>query len=102
MNRGDVYLADLNPSRGSEQSGIRPVAIVQRDTLARFTSTVVVVPFTTNPRRAKIPGTVVIAAEESGLTQDSVALCYQMAVLDRSRLLNKLGTLSVQQLIQLD
>ncbi|MEG3976420.1 type II toxin-antitoxin system PemK/MazF family toxin, partial [Microcoleus sp. herbarium8] len=30
---GDVYLADLNPSRGSEQAGIRPVIIVQRDTL---------------------------------------------------------------------
>ena len=30
---GDIYLADLNPSRGSEQAGIRPVIIVQRDTL---------------------------------------------------------------------
>jgi mRNA interferase MazF len=29
---GDVYLADLNPSRVSEQAGIRPVIIVQRDT----------------------------------------------------------------------
>ncbi|MCZ8118459.1 MAG: PemK-like, MazF-like toxin of type toxin-antitoxin system [Cyanobacteriota bacterium] len=26
--RGDIYLADLNPSRGSEQAGIRPVIIV--------------------------------------------------------------------------
>jgi mRNA interferase MazF len=46
MTRGDIYLADLNPTRGAEQAGIRPVVIVQRDTLARFTSTVVVVPFT--------------------------------------------------------
>ncbi len=41
---GDIYLADLNPSRGSEQAGIRPVIIVQRDTLDRFTTTVVVIP----------------------------------------------------------
>ncbi|MEW6234178.1 MAG: type II toxin-antitoxin system PemK/MazF family toxin [Candidatus Omnitrophota bacterium] len=102
MNRGDVYLADLNPSRGSEQSGIRPVAIIQRNTLARFTSTIVVVPFTTNLRRAMIPGTVLIPAEENGLTRDSVALCYQIAVLDRSRLTKKLGSLTTRQLANLD
>lgn len=48
---GDIYLADLNPSRGSEQVGIRPVIIVQRDTLDRFTTTVVVIPVTSNLRR---------------------------------------------------
>ncbi len=51
--RGDVYVADMNPSRGSEQAGIRPIIIVQRSTLDRFTSTVVVVPVTSNLRRAK-------------------------------------------------
>ena len=48
---GDIYLADLNPSKGSEQAGIRPVIIVQRDTLDRFTTTVVVIPVTSNLRR---------------------------------------------------
>jgi mRNA interferase MazF len=33
MSRGDIYLADLNPSRGSEQAGIRPVVVVQRETI---------------------------------------------------------------------
>lgn len=102
MNRGDVYLADLNPSRGSEQSGIRPVVLVQRNTLFQFTSTVVVVPFTTNLRRAKVPGTVLIPMGNSGLSQESVALCYQIVVLDQSRLLTKLGSLSSNQLNQLD
>jgi mRNA interferase MazF len=37
MSRGDIYLADLNPSRGSEQAGIRPVVIVQREEIDRFT-----------------------------------------------------------------
>jgi len=102
MNRGDIYLADLNPSRGSEQSGIRPVVVVQRDALVRFTSTIVVVPFTTNLRRANVPGTVLIPAEENGLTTDSVALCYQIAVLDQSRLTKKLGSLTSQQLANLN
>ncbi|CCI26074.1 Toxin mazF (fragment) [Microcystis aeruginosa PCC 9808] len=53
--RCDIYLADLNPSRGSEQAGIRPVIIVQHNNIDRFTSTVVVIPLTSNLRRAQIP-----------------------------------------------
>lgn len=99
--RGDVYLADLNPSRGSEQAGIRPVIIVQRDTLTRFTTTVIVVPLTSNLRRARIPGTLVIPSGEGGLVQESVALCYQIVVLDQQRLIQKLGTLSSSYLLSL-
>ena len=99
--RGDIYLADLNPSRGSEQAGIRPVILVQRQNLDRFTRTIVVIPVTTNLRRAQIPGTVLIAAGEGGLSQESVALCYQIVVIDRQRLQRQLGTLSAVYLQQL-
>ena len=99
--RGDIYLADLNPSRGSEQAGIRPVILVQRQNLDRFTRTVVVIHVTTNLRRAQIPGTVLIAAGEGGLSQESVALCYQIVVIDRQRLQRQLGTLSAVYLQQL-
>lgn len=99
--RGDVYLADLNPSRGSEQAGIRPVIIVQHNNIDRFSRTVVVIPLTTNLRRAKIPGTMIIPVGEGGLTQESVALCYQIVVIDKERLKQHLGTLSSDYLRQL-
>ena len=99
--RGDIYLADLNPSRGSEQAGIRPVILVQRQNLDRFTRTIVVIPVTTNLRRAQIPCTVLIAAGEGGLSQESVALCYQIVVIDRQRLQRQLGTLSTVYLQRL-
>ena len=92
--RGDIYLADLNPSRGSEQAGIRPVILVQRQNLERFTRTVVVIPVTTNLRRAQVPGTMLISAGEGGLSQESVALCYQIVMIDKQRLQRQLGTLS--------
>jgi mRNA interferase MazF len=101
MSRGDIYLADLNPSRGSEQAGIRPVVIVQREAIDRFTQTIVIVPLTSNLRRLNIPGTFSIPAEEGGLTQESVALCYQIAVIDKQRLIRQIGNLSslyIQQL----
>ncbi|MEH2317672.1 type II toxin-antitoxin system PemK/MazF family toxin [Nostoc sp.] len=79
--QGDVYLADWNPNRGSEQAGIRPVIIVQRDRLAQFTTTSVVIPLTTNLRCANIPGIIIIPSGEGGLTQESVVLCYQIIVI---------------------
>ena len=102
MSRGDVYLADLSPRRGSEQAGTRPVVIVQRDTLTRFTSTTVVVPLTTNLRRTQVPGTIIIPAGEGGTSQESVALCYQVVVVDEQRLIRKLGSLSPSAMLALD
>ena len=100
--RGDIYLADLNPTRGSEQGGIRPVIIVQNTNIDRFTRTVIVIPVTTNLRRSKIPGTIMIPSGEGGLNQESVALCYQIVVIDKERLQQKLGTLSPRYLQQLE
>jgi mRNA interferase MazF len=91
VTRGDVWLADLNPTRGSEQAGTRPVLIFQRDDVSRFTTTVLAIPFTTNLRRAALPSCVQIPQGEGGLASDSVALCHQLRVL-KARLLRKLGT----------
>jgi mRNA-degrading endonuclease toxin of MazEF toxin-antitoxin module len=44
IKRGEVWLADLNPIRGSEQSGVRPVLIFQNDAINTFTTTVVTIP----------------------------------------------------------
>jgi mRNA interferase MazF len=94
MIRGDVYLANLDPTLGSVQAGTRPVLIFQSNKLNQFTRTVVVIPFTTNLGRAQLPGCVLVPRGEGGLAEDSVALCYQIRVLDKARLIQHLGTLS--------
>jgi mRNA interferase MazF len=43
-NRGDVYMANLDPQKGSEQGGVRPVLILQIDLLNHVGNTVVIVP----------------------------------------------------------
>jgi mRNA interferase MazF len=48
LKRGEVWFANLDPTRGSEQAGMRPILVCQNDVLNRFTTTVVTVPFTTN------------------------------------------------------
>ena len=46
VRRGDVYLADLDPAKGSEQAGRRPVVVYQDDRLIPVTLTTLVIPFT--------------------------------------------------------
>ncbi|NEO13171.1 MULTISPECIES: type II toxin-antitoxin system PemK/MazF family toxin [unclassified Moorena] len=100
--RGDIWVANLNPSQGSEQAGIRPVIIFQNDIVSQFSTTIIAIPLTTNQRRASLPICVQIAQGEGGLAQDSVALCFQMRVLDKSRLIQKLGHLSPKTVAQLE
>ena len=52
VKRGEIWLAELNPTRGSEQAGTRPVLILQNNSINRFTNTFLTIPFTTNLRRA--------------------------------------------------
>ena len=101
-NRGEVYLADLDPQKGSEQRGIRPVLVLQIDLLNRVGNTVVVIPFTTQLKRASLPSSVLIPSGEGGLVADSVALCHQIRVLDKSGLQTFLGMVSPQILTQVE
>ena len=102
VSRGEVWLANLNPTRGSEQAGIRPVILFQNDAVSRFTTTVLAIPLTTNLRRAALPSCVQIAQGEGGLMSDSIALCHQLRVLDKTRLQRKLGTISEATLTALE
>jgi mRNA interferase MazF len=91
VSRGEIWLADLNPTQGSEQSGTRPVLIFQNNSINRFTSTFLTIPLTTNLRRASLPTCVLVRQGEGGLIKDSVALCHQLRVIDKLRLLRRLG-----------
>lgn len=102
MLKGDVYLANLNPTVGSEQKGIRPVLVFQNNDLNRVTRTVVVIPFTTNLRRSLLPGCVLVPKGDGGLVEDSVAICYQIRVLDQARLSQRLGSLSDESIIKIE
>jgi len=93
-----VWRADLAPTRGTEQSGVRPVLVVQTDRANPHSPHTIVVPFTTRIRRQLLPSHVVVPTGEGGLTQDSVALCEQIRVIDLSRLVARLGDLSAQRM----
>ncbi len=86
IRRGEIWIVNLDPTQGSEQAGVRPTIIFQNDTISRYTTAAIGIPLTTNLRRASLPSCVLIPGGEGGLTQDSVALCHQLRVLDKTRL----------------
>ena len=95
---GDVYLADFEPVRGSEQGRKRPVIVFQNVNLAGFTSTRLCVPLTSNLNRLGLPGTCSIRKGEAGLPQESVALAFQMRAMDIARFEKRYGRLSQETL----
>ena len=95
-------MANLDPTQGSEQAGIRPVIIFQNDIVSQFSTTTITIPLTTNMRRASLPISVMINRGDGGLLQDSVALCFQLRVLDKKRLIKRLGQLNPKTIAKLE
>ncbi len=102
MKRGDVYLADLDPTKGSEQAGRRPVLIFEDDRLIPATLTVVVIPFTTNLKMQNLPTCVLVPAGEGGLRVDSVVISHQIRALDKRSLVAHWGTLPSARLAEIE
>ena len=103
MRRGDIYDARLSPTEGSEQAGVRPVIIVSRDAINRYSPVIVVVPLTkaVNVKR-DYPSNVRLVQGEAGLTVNSVALGGQVRAIAKNRLLRYRGRLSTEIVQQVD
>ncbi len=70
MKRGEMWMASLDPIRGSEQAGTRPILVLQANSLNVFLRTAVIVPFTSNLSWARYPFCVKVLKGEGGLTSD--------------------------------
>jgi len=83
-----IFLASLNPAKGSEQAGRRPVLVVSRESINQILPVVNVIPLTSRKSAARniYPNEVLLPADVAGLQMDSIVLCYQIRTLDKSRL----------------
>ena len=97
-----VFVAVLDPTRGSEQAGRRPVLVVSREQINQLLSVVNVIPLTSRKSEARIiyPNEVLLPAGTAGLRIDSIALCYQIRTLDKGRLDRDIGELNDIELQQ--
>lgn len=102
VKKGDLYFADLSPVVGSEQGGVRPVLVVQNDVGNKYSPTIIVAAVTSQTGKAKLPTHVELAATQGGLSKNSVVLLEQLRTIDKRRLKERIGTLNVNQLPDVD
>jgi mRNA interferase MazF len=96
VERGDVWWADLNPTRGREQNGIRPILIISCNALNRNSGTVICVPLTSSEPRAGFPLTLEVTATD--LPKRSWAKISQIRVLSIDRLTDKIAKIESSEL----
>lgn len=99
IKRGDIYYADLSPVVGSEQSGIRPILVIQNDIGNKFSPTIIGVPITSKAK-INMPTHISIEGNKYGLDKDSIILTEQIRTLDKTRLKEKVGKLDKKTLLQ--
>jgi mRNA interferase MazF len=94
MYRGEIWWANLPAPVASEPGYRRPVLIVQDDTFTQSRiSTVIVVIITSNLRLAEAPGNVSLPSKATGLPKDSVANISQLFTVDKTFLIECIGTI---------
>lgn len=92
IKRGEIYIAELK-GFGSEQSGTRPVLIIQNDKGNTYSNTTVVVPITSKSKKYSTTH-----VDIDCLKYPSTVLCEHIRVLDKTKLIRKVADITVKEL----
>ena len=99
MRQYEIWLANMNPSKGTEVGKVRPVVIVQTDLLNDFHPSLIVSPLTTNVNKGiKL---LRVHVGKKYLEAESDLLVDQLTAIDKKRLIKKLGKLNETQIEKL-
>ncbi len=86
IRRGEIYFVNLNPVKGREQAGQRPVLVLSIDEINQLPLVVTVVVGTKGENVSRdYPTNVRVLPEESGMSMETVFLCFQIRSLDPKR-----------------
>jgi mRNA interferase MazF len=94
--RGDIYWANLNPTIGHEQEGLRPVLILSREVFNKHSGTVIAVAITSQPQKAGFPLT--LELDSTKFPKKSWAKISQVRTLSNKRLGKKIGKATSNEL----
>jgi mRNA interferase MazF len=97
MRQGEIWYANLNPSKGSEQAGFRPVVIVSGNLLNEHLPVVIVMPLTTKIKKYK-GNPVLRPSKVNGLKNESEMLVFHIRSVSKDRLVEKLGSTEPSEL----
>lgn len=90
IERGEIYFVDLDPTRGREQSGRRPVLVLSSDWINRLPLVVTVVAGTNGANISKdYPSNVRLSPADTGLAIETLFICFQLRSVDALRFPSK-------------
>jgi len=104
IKRGDILLVNLEPTIGSEQRGrSRPCLVVSPDALNQIFHGIIVCPIT-DARHVKQSelGLTFVPAGDDGLEKDSLVIAFQVRMIDKRRIIRKLGALGESFMLQVN
>ena len=102
INQGDVFWVDLGEPSGSGPGYRHPCVVIQSDLFNRSRiNTVVVCALTSNLRRVKAPGNLLLKKREANLSKQSVVNVSQIFTVDKRDLDEKIGTLSRERVSEI-
>jgi len=97
MKQGEIWLANLNPGKGSEQKGLQPVVIISGNVLNQYLPIVIVCPLTSKIKNYK--GNLVLTPDhQNQLTETSEILTFHIRSVSKDRLVSKFGNINQDQL----
>lgn len=101
INRGEIWLIDFNPTKGREQSGIRPALILSVNEFNNsLASKVVALPFTSKNKR--IPLDVELLPPDGGVVKNSYIKCEDIRSLSKDRLIERWGSFSTDKILEVE
>ena len=96
--RWKIYLVNLDPTVGSEQSKTRPVLVISNEDINSVLPVLTVIPITSFKEGRKIYiNEVFINTKVSGLKRDSIILCYQIRTIDKKRMIKEIGEIKTDK-----
>ena len=102
IRQGDIYWVNLGVPKGSEPGYRHPHVVIQNNIFnASKINTIVVCALTSNPKRAAAPGNVLLKKVEGNLPKDSVVNISQIITVNKSDLVEKIGSLSPAKLTEI-
>jgi len=102
LRRGDIFLANLEPIKGSEQGGIRPVLILQNNVYNKYSPVTIIAAITSKIFNKEFPTNVFLSKKDSKLDKDSTILLNQIRTIDKSRIIRKIGALDEEIMWKVD
>lgn len=100
IKQAEIWLTNLNPTKGSEQAGVRPVVVISGNLMNKHLNVVIACPLTSKLKNYK--GNVILQpTAQNNLAQPSEILTFHLCSMAKDRLLKKVGEITSKELSEI-